>query len=48
MELKGTLDIKNALIKALHSHRKNNFKDAKIIYQEILKKNLNILKQFFI
>ena len=38
MELKGTLDIKNALIKALHSHRKNNFKDAKIIYQEILKK----------
>lgn len=39
MELKNTLDIKNALIKAFQNHKKNNFKDAEIIYQEILRKN---------
>ena len=38
MKLTDTLDIKNALIKAFQLHKKNNFKDAEIIYQEILKK----------
>jgi ubiquinone/menaquinone biosynthesis C-methylase UbiE/lipoprotein NlpI len=39
MELKSNLDIKNALIEAFQSHKKNNFKNAEIIYQKILRKN---------
>ena len=38
MKLTDTLDIKNTLIKAFQLHKKNNFKDAEIIYQEILRK----------
>ena len=39
MDLKGNQDIKNSLIEAFQNHKKNNFKDAQIIYQEILNKN---------
>ena len=39
MEIKSTFDIKNTLIKAFQLHKKNNFKDAEIIYQEILRTN---------
>lgn len=45
MDLKGNQDIKNSLIEAFQNHKKNNFKDAQIIYQEILNKN-KFLKYF--
>ena len=33
MDLKENQDIKNSLIEAFRNHKKNNFKDAQIIYQ---------------